>query len=116
MNLKEALGDWTIDPSPGGSEGPAPLRAGTRWITASGGSLFRKFSFLDNSERNRFVSEVLEFEESSGHFGTMKVTDRTVMLALITDGLRVATELDKEYAHAADLIYKEVIATSAVMS
>ena len=115
MNLKEALGDWTIEPSPS-AENIAPLRAGNRWITASGGSLFRRFSFLDNAERNRFVYDLLEFEQNVGHFGTLKVTDKQVMLALITDGLGIATELDKEYAQAADMIYREVISLSGTLS
>lgn len=98
----------TIQPVPS-PEQEAPLRPTSRWIRATGGSLFKRYCFLDNVERNRFVNEVLEYEQEMGHAATIKIVDKEVMIALITKDLNVPTELDKEYADTADLIFRDIV-------
>lgn len=120
MTLREAIGHGLpggpiLEPIDRQSEDDiVPLRPVMRWITASGGSLFKRFSFKNTSERNRFVRELLDYEESVGHSATLKVTDNEVMIALITHDLGVITEIDKEFANVVDLIYKDVVETTAL--
>lgn len=89
-----------------------PLRPVMRWIVASGGSLFKRFKFKNIQERNRFVFELLEYEASVQHNATIKVTENEVLVAVITNDLNVVTELDREYADQADMIYKDIVETA----
>lgn len=109
--LKEMLGDWPVIEPKDKPDYTNPIRPTNKWIIASGGSLFKKFFFVDNDERNRFLFALLEYEVLKGHSAEMKVKDREVMIAVLTKDLDMVTELDKEYAAEADLIYKDVIQT-----
>lgn len=90
---------------------PVPLRPTMRWVSAPEGSLYKKFVFKSTEERNRFIVDILEYERVCGHSATMKIAEGCVMMSLITHDIGVVTELDKEFAREADVVYKDVTET-----
>lgn len=89
-----------------------PIRMSNRWIVASGGSLFKRFEFENSTERNRFVREILDVEEEFGVKSTIKIVESEVMVALLTGGIGVITNRDREFANTVDIVFKDVIETT----
>jgi pterin-4a-carbinolamine dehydratase len=85
-----------------------PVIPVNKWDTSEN-SLMKTFSFISIELRNDFVRQLLAHEEKVRHNATISVQADTVTLSLQTHDLKQVTELDKEYAHHADEIYKDVV-------
>jgi len=81
-----------------------------RWEVADGPERFvRRFEFADRRRLISFVNEVLGFEDGVKHHGELKVTAKTVDIAVYTHTVEAITELDQEYIQAVDKIYQDVL-------
>lgn len=85
-----------------------PVIASDKW-KKSENSLIKTYRFISNELRNDFVRQLLIHEENVGHNATLSIQSETVTLTLQTQDIRQVTELDKEYAKAADELYKDVV-------
>lgn len=85
-----------------------PVIATDKWKKL-GNSLTKTYKFISNELRNDFVRQLLIHEETAGHNATMKIQSEVVTLVLQTHDIEQVTELDKEYARAADELYKDVV-------
>lgn len=90
-----------------------PVLATTRWMM-SAGCLRKSFSFMRQEQRDRFVVSILGYEAEVGHHANItlaaggQLTNFQVDVSVSTDATAsMVTELDKEYARNADLIYIE---------
>lgn len=79
-----------------------------KWMI-NDGQLEKTYRFLTVKIRNQFISELLEYEEQIGHHALMNVERDNVYLKLFTKDTNKISELDKEYARHADLVYKDVL-------
>ena len=85
-----------------------PVIVTDKW-KKSENSLIKTYKFISNELRNDFVRQLLIHEEKVGHNATMTIQHETVTLTLQTHDIEQVTELDKEYAKAADELYKDVV-------
>lgn len=85
-----------------------PVIVTDKWSKQADGSMKKQYSFIDNSARNSFLQQVLDFEESSGHNARILVENEKVEISLITANVNSITELDKEYARFADSVHREL--------
>jgi len=85
-----------------------PVIATDKW-KKSENSLIKTYKFISNELRNDFVRQLLIHEENAGHHATMTIQYESVTLTLQTHNLEQITELDKEYARHADVLYKDVV-------
>jgi len=105
--LIEQVNNSTIQPMVPVKPVQAPIKAVRAWKEHEG-SLFKEYMFLSIDERNRFVNNLLSYEEEKGHNAKMLINHLNVRIAVTTKDLNKVTELDKEYSRAADLIFKEI--------
>ena len=70
--------------------------------------LAKKFSFSDVSTRNLFVTEMLDYESSTGHHANILVSGLQVIVEVWTHDVDAVTELDGEYASHCDLVYDDI--------
>lgn len=85
-----------------------PLIAVERWHKKDG-TLQKKYAFLSPDGRNRFIIGLLDHERATNHHATMLVDADNVFLSLTTHDIGEVTELDKEYARFADVLYRDVV-------
>jgi len=79
-----------------------------KWVNNEG-QLEKTFRFLSVKIRNQFINELLEYEEHVGHNANMSIEKNNVFIRLFTEDTDKISELDKEYARHADLVYKDVL-------
>lgn len=82
-----------------------------RWESVDG-RLEKTFRFSSSHIRSEFVRELLDYETSVGHHAVMMLDEKSVMLKLFTRDQNKISELDKEYAKHADLVYRDVTYTN----
>lgn len=70
--------------------------------------LKRIFTFESLETRNWFVSEVLEQEKATGHYGFMQIEGLDVTIEVHTHDVSRVTELDQEYAEFCDNVFQDV--------
>ena len=81
----------------------------SKWdIKESPERLVRIFQFKDLATRNWFLSEVLENEKSTLHYGKITVEGKDVKVEVQTHDLNKVTELDQEYAAYCDDVWEDV--------
>lgn len=85
----------------------APIIPMNRWL-ATGDALTKAYAFVDNCIRNRFVVLLLGYEEKVHHHAQITIDEFVVHVAVRTRGVDLVTEIDKEYAAYADVLYKDV--------
>lgn len=85
-----------------------PVIATDKW-QKSGDSLIKTYRFISADLRNDFVRQILIHEEKVCHNATITIQVDSVTLTLQTHDVKQVTELDKEYAKAADELYKDVV-------
>lgn len=85
-----------------------PLKPSNRWEKIGKRALTKRFEFRDYDHRDRFISDILEFEKERGHRGKMMIEDLVVTVEVSTKDIDAITELDQEYARETDIIYREV--------
>jgi len=80
------------------------------WITLDKPQrLSRSFSFKGSNQVLQFVKEVLQYEQSVSHNGSIKIEGNKIVVEVYTHSVEEITELDLEYAEELDQIYKDVI-------
>jgi pterin-4a-carbinolamine dehydratase len=89
------------------SKKEAPIIASEKWVVKEK-HLCKKYHFFTIKDRNLFMLEMLTYEDKSGHYAKFVVAEDYVSIALITKNVNSITELDKEYAKYADLVYRDV--------
>lgn len=70
--------------------------------------LTKIFQFQRKGDKNKFVIALLEYETEIEHNAIILINEDTVTLELFTKNLDKVTELDKEYAKYADVLFKDV--------
>lgn len=97
-----------------------PIEGGTaiipveKWEKVESPKRLRKtFKFMSRKSRNAFVSELFEYEEKSGHHATLTIEEDKVVLDVRTKDVDQITELDKEYATYADVLFKDIVYSSS---
>lgn len=98
-----------------------PLTNGTaimsvdKWEkVASPMRLRKRFKFLSQEKRNEFILGLFEYEIKTGHSARISIDEEEVVLDIRTKDIDQITELDKEYARFADIIFKDVVYNSPI--
>tara|TARA_E500000178_G_C16358289_1_gene460540 strand:- start:69 stop:446 length:378 start_codon:yes stop_codon:yes gene_type:complete len=87
---------------------PVQTRAGLDWEVIGQPNRFKKsFKFKKRSHLLNFISDVLEYEDSISHHGSIKIEYKTVIIYIWTHDLGDITNIDKEYARAVNEIYED---------
>jgi pterin-4a-carbinolamine dehydratase len=70
--------------------------------------LVKKFNFMEASNRNEFIFELLAYENKTNHHAILTVEEESVEIKLITKNIQQVTSIDKEYAKFADVLFKDL--------
>jgi pterin-4a-carbinolamine dehydratase len=88
---------------------PVAPRAESKWFTKqSPERLCRTYEFGDRKSARNFVNDLMDYEDGSSHHAEVKCKGPVVTIEVFTPGVECVTELDKEYANEAELIYNDV--------
>ncbi len=88
---------------------PTPIQPMNRWFLEDKKRLRKCFLFRTTQQRNLFVYQMLEYENYSNHHAIeMMIGEKTVELLVGTKSMEMLTDLDKEYAKNADILFKDV--------
>jgi pterin-4a-carbinolamine dehydratase len=88
-----------------------PLAPTSRWVTLGKKILSKRFEFRDHELRDRFIIDLLEHERDTAHRARVILDELSVEIEVGTRDANMISELDREYAKEADLIYKNVCYT-----
>lgn len=81
-----------------------------RWTIHESPERFsREFKFQNKARVADFVREILVYEQSFGHDGTIKIDGTNVVVEVYTHDINRITELDQEYTKQVDHIYEDVL-------
>lgn len=89
-------------------EAEVPIMAVERWREA-GGALHKTYLFRRLTDRTAFVMQLLAYEESVGHNAELHISHDRISLKLQTHDVGKPTELDREYARYADVLFRELV-------
>ena len=70
--------------------------------------LCRTYEFSDRGSARSFINELMEHEDRVNHHAEIRCKGPAVTVEVYTHGVDCVTELDKEYANEAELIYNDV--------
>lgn len=85
-----------------------PLRPSNRWEPMGRRSIRKRFEFRDFDLRDRFILDIMEYEREHGHRARIVVDELSIEIDVGTKDIESVTELDKEYAREADLLYRNI--------
>lgn len=88
-----------------------PIVVTNRW-SKSDDTLKKSYQFRESKQRNDFVRQLLDYEQSVGHHAVIRVEEDRVGLVLQTKDIKQVTELDREYAAYADELYRDTVYSS----
>jgi len=71
--------------------------------------LHKKFKFMSKELRNSFIESLFEYESKVGHNAKITIDENEITLDVRTKDIDQITELDKEYAKFADILFKDVV-------
>lgn len=103
-NRPMEFGSLPIEPR----EPEVPVIAVDRWKDVDG-ALYKTYRFRRMTDRNDFVMQLLAYETSVEHNAEIRIDHDSVDLKLQTKDLGKPTELDKEYARYADVLFKGLV-------
>ena len=103
-NRPMTFGALPVEPK----EAEAPLFPVERWREVDH-VLVKTYQFRRDGDRDRFLMGLLEYERQVQHNATLVVQADRVGLRLTTHDIDRVTELDKEYARFADVLFKDVV-------
>jgi len=89
-------------------EPEVPVVALERWREA-GGALYKTYKFRRPNDKNSFVMQLLAYESQVEHNADIHISGDQVSLKVQTHDLGKVTELDKEYAKYADVLFKNLV-------
>ena len=82
----------------------------TEWRVVSDPERFiRRFEFDSRERLKDFVSDLMSLEDSLGHHGKLSIDNLNVDVEVYTHTVDCITELDQEYALAANQLYEDVL-------
>lgn len=91
-------------------EGDVAIIPVEKWEKVKSPTRLRKtFKFFSQNARNNFVKKLLAYEVETQHNATITIDEGQVTLDIRTRDLDQITELDKEYAKFADLLFKDIV-------
>lgn len=97
-----------------------PLESGAaiipvdRWETVeSPKRLHKTYKFVSNDMRNSFVEGLFDYEKKVGHNAKITIEEQKITLDVYTKDIDQITELDKEYAQYADILFKDIVYSSS---
>lgn len=85
-----------------------PVLAVSRWHEV-GGALHKEYRFRSLENRNQFVLQLLVYETTTLHSAHLRVDGDCVNITVQTKDICSVSELDREYARYADLIFKDIV-------
>lgn len=89
-----------------------PITPQNSWQEVNEGSarlITKLMQFMDNVDRDRFIVELLQFEQTQGYTShRMVITDRAVTLYLMTEGADLPLTDDIAYSMYVDDLYRDV--------
>lgn len=103
-NRPMTFGALPVEPK----EAEAPVLAVERWREVDG-ALTKRYMFRREGDRDRFLMGLLDYEREVQHNATIVVQADTITLRVHTHDVDRVTELDKEYARHADLLFRDVV-------
>ena len=81
-----------------------------KWTKVDSPLRLRKtYKFLSSAARNQFVEGLFEYEDRTNHNAMITIDEGQVTLDVRTKDVDQITELDKEYAKFADVLFKDVV-------
>lgn len=86
----------------------APVLPMERWREVNG-ALYKTYRFRRQGDRNTFVMQLLAYESTTEHNAEIHINHDTVDLKIQTQDLGKVTELDKEYAKYADVLFRGLV-------
>ncbi len=89
-------------------EAEAPVIAVTRWKQLDG-ALVKQFLFRREGDRDKFLLGILDYESQVQHHALIVIEGDKVALKVRTHDVDRVTEIDKEYARFADVLFKDVV-------
>lgn len=98
------FGELPVEPK----EPQLPVLPVERWRDVDGW-LVKTYVFRRTNDRVRFVTDLLSYEQTQQHNAVITVYGNEVGLRLRTEGMERPTDLDKEYARYADVLFKDVV-------
>ena len=84
-----------------------PIIPTSKWRKENG-VLIKHFTFSKVIIRNKFVESLLQYEAELQHQAQIVISEDNVEIRLITKDINKITELDKEYAKHADLLFRDL--------
>lgn len=91
-------------------EGDIAIVPVNKWsITKDPASMRKTFKFFSTDLRNRFVKKLLQYELETQHNAILTIEEGSVMINVYTKDVDMVTELDKDYAKFADILYKDIV-------
>ena len=86
-----------------------PIFVANRWVKTIDNELKKKYEFKTINEKRSFVVQLLNYELQTFHPIKLLAHELTVVLTLQTKDIDDVTDIDKEIAKYADLIYRDII-------
>ena len=119
--LHESFIDKARRPMSFGKLPIVPLASGAaiipvdRWETVdSPKRLHKAYKFISSELRNAFVEGLFDYEKKVGHNAKLTIEEYKVTLDVYTKDIDQITELDKESAQYADVLFKDIVYNVAV--
>lgn len=103
-NRSMSMGALPVQPK----EPEVPILAMERWREVDG-ALYKTYHFRRMTDRNDFVIQLLAYESTTEHNASIRIEHDTISLRVQTHDLNKVTEIDKEYARYADVIFKSLV-------
>lgn len=85
-----------------------PVTAVERWHKVDG-HLIKSYQFRRPKDRIRFVNSLMRYEDKVNHHAVMTIEFDKVSLEVFTKELDNVTELDKEHARFADVLFYDIV-------
>jgi pterin-4a-carbinolamine dehydratase len=89
-------------------EPEAPILPMDRWREVDG-ALYKTYRFRRTSDRNTFVMQLLAYESTTEHNAELRIERDVVDVKVQTHDLGKVTEIDKEYARYADILFRGLV-------
>lgn len=86
----------------------SPIVAMNRWREIDG-KLVKIYLFREDEDRMNFVSSLLNYESKVKHYATMAIEGNRVGIKLYTKDFDRISEIDKEYAKFADVLFRDIV-------
>ncbi len=88
---------------------PIAPRQESKWfVRQTPERLCRSYEFSSRRMARDFIEELMNYEDRNNHHAEIKCKGPMVTIEVYTHGIDRVTELDKEYANEAELIYDDI--------